>query len=153
MLQRLIDFGSGNVRVRQLHLNVLVIRQFEFRCCDYRCAEAHRFVLAELDVFDVSQGSHAQLLLFDCFMITFRNDFFGQLILDFLAESFVYHGTRSLPRPITWNLGKSRKAVCNRIPLLCHFLRRQFNLQLRDEPRLLFHFNLHYETTLRCAVL
>ena len=142
-LERLFNFCIRDLRIRQFNGDIFVIRQFKFRCGDYGCAEAHRLVFAELNVFDVRQRRDAQLLLCDCIVVTLGYEFLRQFILDLFAKSFVDHGARRLSRPVPWNLGKPREAVCNCIPLLAHFFRRQFNLQLRDEAGLLFHFNLH----------
>src|SRR5207302_9467818 len=45
--------------------------------------------------------------------------------------------------PVTRDLGKTRETDGDRVPFFGHLLRRQFNLQRRNRPRLFFHFDLH----------
>jgi len=62
------DFCFRNLCIRQIAPESPVIRKLEFRRGDHSRAEAHRLVLAETHVLNVSQRSHAQLLLFDRFV-------------------------------------------------------------------------------------
>src|SRR5262249_44349498 len=94
----------------------------------------------------------AQLLLFDCFAITFGDELLREFVLDFLTKSFVDHRTRGLARSVSWNFRESRKAVRNGVPFLRNLVGWQFNLQLRDGTRLLFHFNFHCQSLERRSV-
>ena len=127
-----INLLFRNLRVRQLHRNVLVFRQLELRRGHHRRTKPHRFVLAELHVFDIAQRSYTQLLLRDRVVITFRDKFLCHFVLDFLAKSFFDDRARRFAGSITGNLGKTGEAVGDRVPFLGDFFRRQLDPQGRD---------------------
>ena len=70
-LHRRVHFFFRDLQRWQLHGNVFVIWQIKFRRSDHRCAEPHRFVIANLDVLQICQRHHTQLFFGDRIAITF----------------------------------------------------------------------------------
>jgi hypothetical protein len=76
--------------------------------------------------------------LFNRFVITFRNEFFGKLFLDLFAKSFFNDRARRFTGSITWNFGKAREAVRDGVPFLCDLFRRYLDLERGNRPGLRF---------------
>ena len=127
-VQRRVYFRLRHFRLRQLHGNVFIFRQLELRRGHDGGAKPHRPVLAELDLFQVGQRNDTQLLLRNRIVITFRDELFRQLILNFLAKLRFDDAARGFARPVTGNPGKSGEAICDRVPFLRNLFRRQFDL-------------------------
>ena len=140
---RRVHFGFIHCRIRQLHRNVFVIREVEFRRRYHSGLESHGTIIAKFHVAHIRQRNHPQLLFFNRFPITFRNQRLGQLVLDFLAKLPFDHLLRRPSRPVTGDPRIARIIARDRVPFLAHHLRRQFDPQRRYAVRFVFHFHFH----------
>ena len=123
-----------------------IIRQFEFRSSHNRRAIAHGSVVSDLDIFDLRDGKHAEIVFPNGFVETFAQKLGGELFLDLLCKAAFHERLRGLARTIAGNPCLALKIARNIRPLFGDLIGWQLDAQRDEAIRLGFNNNVHVQT-------